>query len=200
ASFKGIAQSPRFSPDGRSLAVLATFAARKESGATQAGVRQVGEIGEENDEQRIAVVPLTGGTFRPISPDNRYVYEYDWLPDASGFVVTSALGNGDNNWWVATIDRIDVATGAVARIATPKMQVNFPRVSPDGRTVAFIGGLMSDFGPVGGDVYTVPVGGGTPTDVHANFKGTFTSLLWDQNGLAGTALIGDRMAILPIDP
>src|SRR5206468_4972442 len=80
ASFKGIAQSPRFSPDGRSLAVLATFAARKESGATQAGVRQVGEIGEANDEQRIAVVPLTGGTLRPISPDNRYVYEYDWLP------------------------------------------------------------------------------------------------------------------------
>ena len=31
------------------------------SGATQAGVRQVGEIGEANDEQRIAIVPLSGG-------------------------------------------------------------------------------------------------------------------------------------------
>ena len=40
----------------------------RRSGATQAGVRQVGEIGETNDEQRIAVVPLAGGALRPVSP------------------------------------------------------------------------------------------------------------------------------------
>jgi dipeptidyl aminopeptidase/acylaminoacyl peptidase len=198
--FDGIAQHPLFSPDGRSVSVLATFAARKEAGATQAGVRQIGEIGEQNDEQRIAVVPLTGGTLRPISPADRYVYEYAWLPDGSGFVTTSAQGNGDNNWWVATLDRVDLASGALARIAAPRMQLNFPRVSPDGRTVAFIGGLMSDFGAVGGDVYTVPVTGGTPTDVTPSYRGTFTSLIWDRNGLVGSAVIGDRNAIVPVDP
>ncbi len=86
-------------------------------------------------------------------------------PTAAASSSTSAPGNGDNNWWVATLDRIDLASGAVTRIAAPKMQLNFPRVSPDGRTVAFIGGLMSDFGAVGGDIYTVPVAGGTPTDI-----------------------------------
>ena len=197
--FDGIAQKPLLSPDGRSIAVLATFSARKESGATQAGVRQVGEIGEENDEQRIAVVPLAGGQLRAVSPADRYVYEYDWLPSGSGFVTTSARGNGDNNWWIATIDRIDLASGAVSPIAAPKMQLNFPRVSPDGRTVAFIGGLMSDFGPAGGDIYTVPVTGGTPIDITPGYHGSFTSLVWDKNGLAASAVIGDRMAIVPID-
>ncbi|HEY8433700.1 MAG TPA: S9 family peptidase [Sphingomicrobium sp.] len=200
ATFRGIAQKPRFSRDGKSLAVLATFNAQKESGATQAGVRQVGEIGEKNDEQRIAVIPVAGGTLRPVSPADRYVYEYDWIPDGSGFVVTSAVGNGDNNWWVATLDRVDLATGGVTQIAAPPVQLNFPRVSPDGRTVAFIGGLMSDFGSVGGDVYTVPIAGGTPTDITNGYRGTFTSLLWDGNGLSASALIGDRMAILPLDP
>ena len=199
-TFSGIAQKPSFSPDGKSLAVLATFNAQKQSGATQAGVRQVGEIGEKNDEQRIAVMPVTGGTFRPISPAGRYVYEYDWLPEGTGFVATSAVGNGDNNWWVATLDRIDLASGGVTQIAAPPVQMNFPRVSPDGRTVAFIGGLMSDFGSVGGDVYTVPVGGGTPTDITKGYRDTFTSLLWDGSGLGASALIGDRMAILPLDP
>jgi dipeptidyl aminopeptidase/acylaminoacyl peptidase len=197
-SFKGIAQEPRFSPNGKSVAVLATFNAQKQSGATQAGVRQVGEIGETSDEQRIAVIPLAGGTLRPVTPANRYVYEYDWIPDGSGFVTSSALGNGDDNWWVATLDRIDLATGALSRIAAPAIQINYPRVSPDGGTIAFIGGLMSDFGSVGGDVYTVPIGGGSPTDITNGYRGTFSSLVWDRNGLSGSALVGDRMAIVPL--
>jgi dipeptidyl aminopeptidase/acylaminoacyl peptidase len=200
SEFEGIAQKPSLSPDGRSVALLVTLSARKEAGATQPGVRQVGEIGEENDEQRIAVVPLIGGPLRPVSPADRYVYEYDWLPDGSGFVATSARGNGDNNWWVATLDRVDLATGSLSAIAAPAMQLRFPRVSPDGRTVAFIGGLMSDFGPVGGDIYTVPLAGGTSVDITPGYRGTFTSLLWDRNGLAASALIDDRMAILPVTP
>lgn len=197
---EGLAQKPSLSPDRRNVAVLATLSARKEAGATQAGVRQVGEIGEENDEQRIAVVPLTGGSLRPVSPADRYVYEYDWLPNGTGFVATSAKGNGDNNWWVATLDRIDLASGSLSPITAPAMQLNFPRVSPDGRTVAFIGGLMSDFGAVGGDIFTVPVTGGTPTDITPGYRGTFTSLVWDRNGLAASAVISDKMAIVTVVP
>ena len=199
ATIDGIAQAPRFSPDGRRIALLVTIGARKQAGATQAGVRQVGEIGEQNDEQRIAIVPLTGGTVTPLSPADRYVYEYDWLPDGSGFVATSALGNGDDNWWIAELDRIDASSGAVQRIAAPSLQMNQPRVSADGRTVAFIGGIMSDFGSVGGDVYTVPIGGGEPVDRTPGFRGSFTSLLWGRSGLVASALIGDRSAIVPFN-
>jgi dipeptidyl aminopeptidase/acylaminoacyl peptidase len=199
ATVEGIAQEPRFSPDGRRIALLVTVGARKEAGATQAGVRQVGEIGEQNDEQRIGVVPVTGGAVTPLTPADRYVYEYDWLPDGSGFVGTSALGNGDDNWWIAELDRFDGSTGAVQRIAAPNMQMNQPRVSPDGRTVAFIGGIMSDFGSVGGDVYTVAVAGGEPVDRTPDYRGTFTSLLWGKQGLLASALIGDRNAIVPFD-
>jgi dipeptidyl aminopeptidase/acylaminoacyl peptidase len=199
ATIDGIAQDPRFSLDGRRIALLVTIGAHKEAGATQAGIRQVGEIGQQNDEQRIAIVPTTGGTPTPISPADRYVYEYDWTPDGSGFVVTSALGNGDNNWWIAELDRIDAVSGAVHRIAAPSVQMNQPRVSPDGRTVAFIGGIMSDFGSVGGDVYTVPITGGEPVDRTPGYHGTFTSLLWGRGGLTGSALIGDRNAIVPFN-
>ena len=199
ATINGVAQEPRFSPDGRRIALLLTLGARKETGATQAGVRQVGEIGEQNDEQRIAIVPATGGNITPISPPDRYVYEYDWTPDGSAVVVTSALGNGDNNWWIAELDRIDAATGTVHRIAAPSLQMDQPRVSPDGRTVAFIGGLMSDFGPVGGDVYTVPIEGGEPVDRTPGYRGSFSSLLWGPTGLVGSALIGDSDALVPFN-
>ncbi|MDB5455269.1 MAG: family peptidase, partial [Caulobacter sp.] len=148
---QGVAGTPRWSPDGQSIALLATVGARKESGATQAGARQVGEIGVAAaiDEQRIAVVPLAGGPLSFVSPDDTYVYEYAWRPDGRGFVGTAAKGDGDNNWWVASLQAFD-RDGGARIIAAPKMQLNAPRVSPDGTRVAFIGGLMSDFGAVGG--------------------------------------------------
>jgi len=33
------------------------------------------------------------------------------------------------------------------------LQINFPAWSPDGKSIAFIEGLMSDFGSVGGDIF-----------------------------------------------
>ena len=196
ATVNGIAARPRWSPDGSEVALLVTIGARKEAGATQAGVALTGEIGAQNDEQRIAVVPAAGGPLRLVSPADRYVYEYDWTPDGRSFVVTSAAGNGDNNWWVATLDRIDVATGALSRIAAPKLQIEQPRVSPDGKTVAFIGGLMSDFGSIGGDVWTVPLAGCEPVNLTRGDKATATSLLWPAAGLRATTLRSDRAELV----
>ena len=198
ASVKGIAQTPRFSPDGRKIALLVTLNAAKESGATQPGVRQIGEIGEKSDEQRLAVFNLASAPVtdvKPVSPADRYVYEYSWTPDGSGFVATTALGNGDDNWWVATLDAIDATTGAVRPIARPKTQINAPRVSPDGKTVAYIGGLMSDFGSVGGDIWTVPFAGGEPVDMTKGEKASVTSLSWTKGGLRATRLAGSDMQI-----
>ena len=205
ATVRGIAQTPRFSPDGKRIALLVTIGAAKEAGAAQAGVRQVGEIGEKSDAQQLAVFdlaapPVAADSLKALSPGGRYIYEYDWTPDGAGFVVTSALGNGDNNWWVATLDAVDATTGAVRSIARPKTQLNQPRVSPDGTTVAYIGGLMSDFGSVGGDVWTVPLTGGEPRNVTPRYPATVTSLAWTRGGLRASVLHGDRSEAVALAP
>jgi dipeptidyl aminopeptidase/acylaminoacyl peptidase len=197
---KGIASTARFAPDGKQIALLATVGAKKLAGAVEAGAPQVGEIGEENDEQRIGIVPAAGGELRLVSPADTYVYEYDWTPDGKGFVVTSAKGNGDNNWWVATLGHVDAATGALRVIAAPKLQMNLPRVSPDGKTVAFVGGLMSDFGSIGGDVYTVPLAGGAPVDLTPKYAGSFNGIAWRGHTLLASALAGSDYAAVAIDP
>jgi len=203
ATIKGLAEAPRFSPDGKRIAALVTLNATKETGATQAGAAQVGEIGESNDEKRIAIFDIAAtvapDAIKPVSPAGRYIYEYAWAPDGRGFVASTALGNGDDNWWVATIDAIDAQTGAVRSIAKPNTQIRFPRISPDGKTVAYVGGLMSDYGSVGGDVWTVPFAGGTPTDRTPELKATITSLLWLKDGLRGTMLAGPDAALVRID-
>ncbi len=204
ATIQGVANTARWSPDGSRIAFLATVGAKKQTGAVEAGERLVGEIGVNEDAQRIAIVPAGGGEARMVSPDGAYVYEYDWTPDSKGFIATSAQGNGDNNWWVATLGHVDAASGALRIVAAPKMQVSLPHVSPDGRTVAFVGGLMSDFGSVGGDIFTVPLWSddraGEPVDVTPGYGGSFNGLAWKGTGLVASSLQGDRMTIVAVDP
>lgn len=203
AVIDGVAQSPKFSPDGRTIALMATPGAHKESGAVEAGAAQVGDIGalETADERRIGVVDAAGGAIRYVSPPETFIYEYDWRPDGQGFVATAARGNGDNNWWIAKLVAVTIAGGPVRVIASPPVQMDFPRVSPDGRTVAFIGGLMSDFGSVGGDVWTVPFEGGTAVDVTPGLRASVTSLApWRGERLAATLLRGSDAEIAMVDP
>jgi dipeptidyl aminopeptidase/acylaminoacyl peptidase len=200
ATVKGVANTARWSPDGKQLALLATVGAKKNTGATEAGAALVGEIGAEEDEQRIAVVARSGGELRLVSPGDTFVYEYDWTPDGKGFVVTSAKGNGDNNWWVATLGHVDAAIGALRILAAPAMQMNMPRMSKDGKTVAFIGGLMSDFGSVGGDVFTVPAAGGEPVNVTPGYRGSFNGLSWQGKQIVASALVGSDLSIVSVDP
>ena len=202
AVVKGVANTVRWSSDGRQLAFLATVGARKLTGAVEAGARQIGEIGvaEQEDEQRIAVVSSSGGDFKLVSPSDTFIYEYDWTPDGKGFVVTSAKGNGDNNWWIATLGHVDAVSGKLRVLAAPKMQMNMPHVSPDGKTVAFIGGLMSDFGSVGGDVYTVSIDGGEPVDVTPGFAGTFNGIAWRGKQVLASVLAGADAAVVAVDP
>ncbi|MDZ5650178.1 S9 family peptidase [Nitrospirillum sp. BR 11828] len=199
AALQGLAHTPRWSPDGREIALLVTENAKKEAGATQAGARQVGEQGEGDDVQRIAIVTVASGAVKLVSPDRTYVYEYDWTPDGQGFVATAAEGNGDNNWWIASL-RAFGRDGSARVIAAPQTQIAFPRISPDGKTVAFIGGLMSDFGSFGGDVYTVPFQGGQPKDVTAGYAGTLTSLAWRGSRLVAGVTVGGGTGSAVVDP
>jgi dipeptidyl aminopeptidase/acylaminoacyl peptidase len=159
-AFDGTFRDLSFSADDTKLAGLAVAGARKEVGATQAGAPIVGEIGSSPDEQRIAVFSLATGAMTYASPADLFVYEYDWFPDGNAFAGTAAPGDGDNNWWVAKLMRFDARTATASVVyapASPRQQIASPRVSPSGKQIAFIGGIMSDFGSTGGDLFVLDV-------------------------------------------
>ena len=63
-------------------------------------------------------------------------------------------------------DVVDVAAGDhETSIYKPQLQIAEPRWSPDGKTIAFIEGLMSDEGSTGGDVFVIPAAGGAARNV-----------------------------------
>jgi len=207
ADFPGTIGGLRFGPGGR-LAMLAIAGAAKEVGAVEAGAAQTGELGGDVHEQRVAELQADG-TLHFASPPDLFVYEFDWRPDGTGFVGTAAPGDGDNNWWVAKLYAFDAGSGAARVIhtpATPQEQMAAPVVSPDGKHVAFIAGLMSDFGATGGDAMLLDLDrpGAAPVNLTAGWPATTQSLRWGCEGqtLIASTLQGDQMQQrhLPLTP
>jgi dienelactone hydrolase len=181
-AFNGTITALRYGNNG-TLAMLATESAAKEVGPTQAGASIAQESTDVVHEQRIAVLEHEHLSWA--SPPQLYVYEYDWLPDASGFVGTAAPGDGDSNWWIARLYEFEAARPAPRLLYSPgnaRIQIAEPRVASDGRTVVFIGGLMSDFGSTGGDVFAVPLSGGGAVNLTSGQHASATSLGFDCHG------------------
>ena len=177
-SLTGFLASPAWSRDGKTIALLFTENATRAAGPLEAVPSETGVIGEQVLEQRIATVDVATGGVTRVSPDDLYVYEYDWSPDGASFAVTAAHGSGDNNWYVAQLEIIDRRTGGVRSILKTDMQIAVPRWSPDGNRVGFIGGLMSDESIASGDLYVIPAAGGTPLDLTPHHAGSTFWFTW----------------------
>ncbi len=159
-----------------------------------------GVIGEDGVEvQRVYAVDSNSGQGHFLTPLTLHIYEFAFSPDSREIAYVGADAPGENNWWIAQIwagsaqiGPDDVPQQPRLIVDPPKvagslhgLQVAVPRWSPDGKHIAFIGGLMSDQGSTGGDVYVVDAKGGQPVDITPGIDGTPVYEGWFQNQTIG---------------
>jgi dipeptidyl aminopeptidase/acylaminoacyl peptidase len=210
----GYAKELAWSPDGKLLGFLYVEGATRPSGALAAMKPPSGVIGVEGLEvQRVAIADSASGQLSEATPPDQHVYEFDFSPDSRRIAYVAAPPPGENNWWVAKLYTIALQTlyektsasgqqvenfaSAPHAILDPQtvtgplhgLQIAVPRWSPDGQRIGFIGGLMSDQGATGGDIYVIPAGGGEPTDVMPDRAASAAWFLWLENAQLGIAEI-----------
>jgi dipeptidyl aminopeptidase/acylaminoacyl peptidase len=193
----GEIDSLAWSPDGKAIAFLFVENATRSAGALAAMKPWAGVIGEDGVEiQRVAIVDVASQQLKQVTPSNKHIYEFDWSPDSKHLAYVAANPPGENNWWVAELytQNLDESSAAgsgtqnssIHKVFDPNtttgslhgLQIAVPRWSPDGTRIAFIGGLMSDQGQTGGDVYLIPATGGEPKNMTAERKTSVAFIGW----------------------
>jgi dipeptidyl aminopeptidase/acylaminoacyl peptidase len=205
---KGDLDAPAFSPDGNKIAFLYVEGATRRTGALAAIKPWSGVIGEDGIEiQRVALVATNNAA--PVvpawaTPAKLHVYEFDWRPDSRGLAYVAAEPPGENNWWVARLftQWLNGEARAIlspAEVAGPLhgLQIAVPKWSPDGKAIAFIGGLMSDQGATGGDVWLVPAEGGVPRNLSPGRQASASWVEWGSDKLLyATELAGGNQQLV----
>ena len=203
STLRGEVDLATVSPDGRRVAFLYVPGATRPAGALAAMNLPSGVIGEDGVEvQRLATVPLGTEPAEAtlVSPANLHVYDFDWAPDSKQVAYVAAEPPGENNWWVARLyaqpldgpARLVLDPGQVTG-ALRGLQMAVPRYSPDGSRIAFVGGLMSDQGVTGGDLWMVATAGGEPVNLTPGRRATVNWLSWGKdNQIFVTELAGGQ--------
>ena len=184
-----------WSPDGKEVAFLFVEAATRKPGGESAQDPNVGVIGavKNSEVQRVYGVDTEKGRGAWLSPASLHVYHFAWAPNSHELVYTAATPPGENNWWIAQLytqalggSPVSVFDPAKTETTMRGLQMAVPRWSPDGKKLAFVGGLMSDEGVTGGDVWVVDAKRRSePVDVTPGLDGTAKFLGWIGDDVVG---------------
>jgi dipeptidyl aminopeptidase/acylaminoacyl peptidase len=176
-TLQGYAARPRWLPNGKEIAFLYIEGAGG-GGPLLAAPSTTGVIDTAIHNQRVALLDLATRKVRQVSPGDLHIYDFDCSPDGKTLVASAAPGPSDNNWWIAQIYTVDLANGSALSIYKPSLQVAVPRWSADGKSIAFIEGLMSDEGFHGGDLFTISATGQGLTNRTPKRRSSVSSFFW----------------------
>src|SRR3954470_13192924 len=154
----------RWAPDGRRIALLMPEA--KTDAAQQRERDKDDARVEDRDERHARVWLLDVGTrvLTQATTVNWRIDQIEWTPDGGGLIAI-AHPRPESDQWNERVYAIDLRDGRFSPIGEPHRPIGGIAISPDGKTVAYVGGRID--GPSAHDLYLQPIDGGPPRNVTA---------------------------------
>jgi len=154
----------RWSPDGGRIALLMNEP-KPEALRTRERDKDDGRVVDKDDRlSRLWTVDVNSREIRQVTRDRFQINQVEWLPDGQR-LVAHANAHPESDRWDERIYSIALSDGSFTEIAAPRGPFGQLAVSPDGRTLAYVGARLD--GPEPHDVWLQPTGGGVPRNLTA---------------------------------
>ena len=134
---------------------------------------------------QIFVVSATGGAPRQLTfGDRHHGGAIEWTPDGKSILIS---GNRDEDWELAGVETeiysIDVATGNITALTDRDGPDGHPEISPDGRTIAYVGFDDRKMAYQQSGLYLMGRDGSNKRRIAASLDRDITSMEWTDAGL-----------------
>lgn len=150
-------------------------------------------VGYKTGYDHIFIVPADGGTPRQVTKGRFDIGarmsgvdrsgRLEWTPDGRSIVFDGLPDETRETEGLASdISIVDVATGAIRRIQAEDGDWNMPRLSPNGRMIAYVGSLKTDVNYPALDLRVMNSDGSGGRVLVANLPDAPRSLEWDSDG------------------
>jgi len=148
---RGSCEEIAWSADGQRLLILAADPGSDRAGALTA-TRIESRDATPSDPavtrprqtwRRLFLVDVSDGSTTEVGPPGENIWEFDWDGGSTVVAIVSPEPS-ESSWYDASLASIDLPSRTVTARYQPRLQLSGPRLSPDGRLVAFVEGVASD--------------------------------------------------------
>jgi dipeptidyl aminopeptidase/acylaminoacyl peptidase len=182
----------RFARDGKRLGFLAQDPDDRETKRRKKSGDDARVFRVEETVTRLWTVSPRSGKPRAGSPEGLHISGWDWLPDCChAVVVYSDAPDANAQFFHSRIGIVDTVEGTLEPVKATLKFVAQPEVSPDGESVAVIGGGLD--APWGGEAWLVNLASGRKKCLTPDLRGTVVSLQWLPDGSRLLLTVGEGM-------
>src|SRR5262249_35000655 len=135
----------------------------------------------DKDERHARVWILDAATkgLKQVTSGRWQIRQIEWLPNGDRLVAI-ATAKPEVDQWTDHLYTINLNSGDFSEIAAPRGPLGGLAISPDGKTLAYVGARVD--GPDAHDLYLQPLAGGAATNVtHATLDRPVAQPRWIDN-------------------
>jgi dipeptidyl aminopeptidase/acylaminoacyl peptidase len=173
-------QNFEWSPDGTQIAFVARMA---NTDAEDKKIRDRDDarvIDHADKNSLIYLLDLSSRQVRPVSDPKWRIAGFTWTPQGDQLVIV-ANDAPVADWMTHRIYSLRIADGRMQEIAAPRGPFGSIKVSPDGKTIAYVGSRGD--GPDPHDLWIMSIAGGNPANLTASsIDRPVDSFSWRRDG------------------